>query len=241
MSNRHVLRLPGFMALLGCTLLLSGCSEDGLAERKKACADFVKYEVLQEGDTERCNDKEDVFRKAASALIAADLQGLYPALVDDAKAISASATYVDMASYPALPVSEEAPILIDASDAIAKSLPATVDLSQVTFDPPSETNRQWRISGYRAGKSDDIWVLDLDGFGPTQSSRIENTCSLLSYSAGSPGCRARVFVKATSGNGDDLQNLVAVAMELTPPSRDEAFQALLANEMTRWSPVDGSQ
>lgn len=240
MINSHVARLPGFMALLCCTLLLAGCADE-LAERKKACSDFVKYEVLQQSDIQRCRDEEGVFRSAAIKLVEADLAQLYPALVNDAKAISASATIAELASYSALPLSVENPILIDASDEIAKSLPATVDLVQVTFDPPGDTNRQWQISGYRAGKPDDVWVLDLDGFGPNESSRIENSCSLLSYSAPSPGCRARVLVKATSGTGDDPKNLVAVAIELVPPSRDEAFQTLLGNEMTRWPPIGATK
>jgi hypothetical protein len=239
MMNRHVLRLPGLTAVLGCTLLLSGCGEDEFAERKMACADFVKYGVLQESDIQRCRDEEGFFQSAASKLVEVDLKQLYPALVDDAKAISASAKNAELASYPALPLSVENPILIDTSDAIAKSLPATVDLVQVTFDPPSDTNRQWQISGYRAEKPEDAWVLDLDGFGPNESSRIENTCALLS-SAASSGCRAHVFVRATSGIDTGLQNLVAIAVKLTPPSTDEAFQTLLANEMARWQPVDSN-
>ncbi|EJB04815.1 hypothetical protein Rleg9DRAFT_3674 [Rhizobium leguminosarum bv. trifolii WSM597] len=241
MINSHVARLPGFTALLCCTLLLSGCGKDELAERKKACADFVKYRVLKESDTQRCSGEEGVFRKAASELVAADLQQLYPAMVDDAKTVSAYAKNDDLASYPALPLHIENPIFVDGSDPIAKSWPATVDLVQVTFDPPSDTNRQWQISGYRAGNPEDTWVLNLDGFGPNESSRIENNCALLSYSSASSGCRARVFIKATSGTDDDLRNLVAVAIELTPPSREEAFQALLENEMIRWRPINGNQ
>ncbi|WP_132528328.1 hypothetical protein [Rhizobium sp. BK376] len=220
--------------------ILAGCSDDTLAERMKACADYVNYGVLQNGEKQHCLADEQTFRKAAGELVAADLQQIYPALVNDAKAISASATKADLKAYPPLPSSVKNPTFFDNTEGTATSWPATVDLENVTFNPPDDTNRQWQISGNRAGNPGEPWVLDLEGFGPTQSNQIENICGLLD-SAAAPGCKAHVYVRDIADSGGDLANLVAVAIELTPPPRDEAYQTLLGNEMARWPPRQSKQ
>ncbi|MDR6904213.1 hypothetical protein [Rhizobium miluonense] len=214
---------------------LAGCSDETLAERKKACNDYVNYGVLREGEKPQCVAEEQTFRKAASELVAADLQQMYPALVNDAKAISASATKADLTGYRPLPLRVKDPTFFDNSDEAATSWPAMLDLENVTLNAPNESNRQWRISGNRAGDSEAPWGFDLDGFRPAASSQIENLCTIFN-SLTTPGCKARVYVKNSADADSDLGNLVAVAVEFTPPPKDEAYRTLLENEMSRWTP-----
>lgn len=220
---------------------LAGCSDDTLAERKKACTDYVNYGVLQDDEKQQCVADEQTFRRAANALVATDLREMSTDLTVDAAEISASRSKADLTAFVALPASIGNQLIFDNTDEIAKRLPASVDLVRVTFGAPSNANRQWQISGYRAGQPDDVWVLNLDGFGPTQASRIENNCGLFAYSSFGNGCRARVYIKAISPIDPDLKEMVAVAVDLKPPSGDEAYQALLANEMSRWQSMDRKQ
>jgi hypothetical protein len=220
-------------------LALAGCSDDTLAERKKACAQYANSGVLPNGETQRCLTDEQTFRKAAGDLAAADLSQMYQALVNDAKAISASTGKADLTSYPALPLAVEDPTFSDNAKGAAKGWPAALDLANVTFGAPDNVDRQWQIRGNRAGDPEAPWMLDLDGFGPTASSHIESLCAAFDSNTVS-GCRARVYVKNIADGDSDLEHLVAVAIELTPPPRDEAYQTLLGNEMALWPPRQAS-
>ena len=240
MSNLRGPKSKFIVLALLAIVTLAACSDDTLAERKKACAEYANSGILPEGETQHCLADEQTFRKAASELVATDLQQMYPALVNDAKAISASAAKPDIAAYPALPSSVKDPIFFDNAEGAAKSWPAALDLANVTFGAPDNTDRQWQILGNRAGDPEAPWVLDLDGFGPATSSQIEHLCAAFDSNIVS-GCRARVYVKNIADGDSDLEHLVAVAIELTPPPRDEAYQTLLGYEMARWPPRQSKQ
>ena len=232
---------PTLLAGLGLFALAS-CSNDELASRKHACAQYVKLGVLLQEDVTRCASEEQTFKAAALKLAARETENSYPILVETMRRTTASATRIIRSEYPEL--ASEVSGLSAGIDGVNLPPHFSVHLAHVTFEPPTDQDgvvrRVWQIGGLRKDTSDDFWTLNISGIGPRDFEDAKDICSVLAYSDSLPGCRARVFVNADPGVIPEMPDLKVMAMEFIAPTVDEAQQTFLEIEMARWPPMPAS-
>ena len=233
MKKLHQTLLAGL-----CLFALASCSNDELASRKRACAEYVKLEVLVQEDVTRCASEEQTFRAAALKLAARETKNVYPILVETMRRTTASATRISRIEYPEL--ASEVSQLSAGTDGAKLPPHFSVHLAQVTFDPPTDQDgavrSAWQVGGLRKDTSDDFWTLDISGIGPHDFEDAKDICSMLAYSSSLPGCSARVFVDADPGAIPEMPELKVMAIEFIAPTVDQVQQILLEIEMARWPP-----
>ncbi len=224
-------------------LLLSSCSKDELADRKHACADYVKFEVLEKGDVERCIADQGTFMAAAEKISDRETENIYPILLEDTKRMALSSGRLDKASFKVLP-SE-----ITNPDPLTDEQPAmkwhvALDLSNVMFDAPTQEGDfkrdWWELTGERSEVKDDLWNLKIVGIGTHDFAGLETICQLLAYSEIARGCQARVYIDVDPDSNPGLLELAVMAVEFKAPTKEEVRQILLENEMLRWRPEAAS-
>lgn len=220
-------------------LFLSACSKDELAGRKRACADYIKFEVLAKSDAERCVTDEETFKAAVAKIVDRETDNIYPVLSEAARRMALSSGRLDKASFKVLPSNITYPDPLTDEQSGMKWHVA-IDLSNVTFDAPTqegELNRDWwELSGERSEVKDDLWNLKIIGIGPHDFAGLETICQLLAYSQTAPGCQARVYIDVDPDSNPELPELAVTAIEFKAPPKDEARQILMENEMLRWPP-----
>lgn len=228
---------------VGISLLaLASCSEDELASRKHACADYVKFEVLGQGDRSQCVADEQTFEAAAEKMSSRMAENVHPILAETARRTAASASKITHTDYIELPNGVDH---LSASVGGARLPPHFyLDIKQVTFDPPTDKgdtpHSTWQIGGYRKTTLEDWWKLDISGIGPHDFEQANDVCPMLAYSSTLQGCGARLFVDAEPGTIPEMPELKVMAIEFAPPTIDQTRQTLLENEMARWRPEPAS-
>jgi len=229
--------------LVGISLLaLASCSEDELAIRKQACADYVKFEVMAQEDRSQCLTNEQTFKVAADKMASRMTKNVYPILAETAQRTATSARRVNPGMYPELSSGVDS---ISAS-IDGEGLPPHfyIDIEQVTFAPPTDNgdapHSAWQIGGSRKNTAHDTWKLNISGIGPNDFEQAYDVCPVLAYSSTLPGCGARVFVDVEPGPVLEMPELKVIAIEFVPPTIDQIRQILLENEMVRWRPKPAS-
>jgi hypothetical protein len=233
-------RVAMCLALLASLLVLSACTKDELADRKRACSDYVKFSVLVASEGDRCVHEEEIFKAAAGKITDREVENIYPILMEASRRMAASSSRLDKASFPALLPNVPAPgPFIDRQN--TTNWHAAIDLGHVTFDAPTQDpdfqRDWWEISGNRSGRPDDLWNLKIVGIGPYDFESLETVCQLLAYSQTAEGCKARVYTDLDKeGIVPDLHELSVMAIDFIPPTRDEVRRVLLDSELGRWPP-----
>ncbi|CAN7573428.1 hypothetical protein [Neorhizobium sp. LjRoot104] len=223
-------------------LALASCSADELADRKHACADYVKFEVLSQEDRSQCIGDEQTFKAAADKIATRMAENVYPILTETARRTAASVSRVNHDVYSEL--SGDVDSISASLD--GKGLPPHfyVDIEQVTFTPPTDKGDSprsaWQIGGSRRNIAQDAWTLDISGIGPHDFEQANEVCSMLAYSSALPGCSARVFVEAEPGSISQMPELKVMAIKFAPPTIDQAREIFLESEMSRWPPRPAS-
>ncbi|RUM18432.1 hypothetical protein EFQ99_33105 [Rhizobium vallis] len=233
-------RLGIYLVLLAGLLVLSACTKDELAERKRACSDYVKFGVLPKSDGDRCVYEEGIFKAAAETITDRQVENIYPILIEASRRMAASSSRLDKTSFAVLSSDIPAPgPFIDPQS--STTWHAAIDLAHVTFDAPTQDpdfqRDWWEISGGRSGRPDDLWNLKIVGIGPYDFDGLETVCQLLAYSQSAEGCKARVYIDLDKKSiAPDLGELGVMAIDFIPPTRDEVRRVLLDSELEHWPP-----
>ncbi len=221
-------------------MLLSSCSKDELARRKHACADYVKFKVLEKGDVQRCITEESFFKAAAKIIADRETENIYPILLEDTKRMALSSSRLDKTSFKELPPKIARPDLF-SDELSTMNWHVAVDLSSVMFDAPNHNpnlkSDWWEVSGVRTGEENNFWNLKIIGIGPYDFAGLETICPMLAYFRSAHGCTARLYVDVDSDSNPSFPDLAVMAIDFTPPTKDEVREILMEKEMWRWQPT----
>lgn len=218
-------------------LVLSACGDDPFKQRKIACDQYVKHGHLTANEGQACYTEKSLFEMGALGEVADDMQRWYPRILRGAKKLNAHAKTYDKSEHRPLPLGTYLYWLDGEADK-SKDWRYMVQLQNVNISPPSRDSLlegrylKWTLHGEREGEKGSHFY-SIMGVGVYALQELDFSCSVfIARKSVGKGCQAKVYLDAV--DGVPFTEITVMAIELTPPSKEEAFRTLMEDQMYFW-------
>lgn len=219
-------------------LILSGCGDQTSATRRSNCELYTKLGYLKGDQIEKCVWEKETFTLAATNYTNSTIDNIMPSLVRAKAALGSQFVRFDKSEFLPLPAELAFPIFIFDEKDKEKNWKFFLHMQDVLFSAPALSDQQlrWTISG-NEGSTKSFASFPLDGIPPNSLMGLDNACWPFSDSQNFKGCEADVYVDI-SNKTSPLAELIVVAIDFHPPTKEQLTAKFLERELSDWLPTE---